>query len=89
MSMIKTRIAALEQSHRGASHATRPPGIPADAMQEAHRVAAVCNNWEELAAYLRSRLVEEDQDVVSLEERRRIDAVLNASARTIFDESRA
>jgi hypothetical protein len=88
MSMIKTRIAKLEETSQEASPASRPPGIPAEAMREARRVAAVCSSWEDLAAYLRSQLVLEDQDVVSFEERRRVDAVLNASARTIFEESR-
>ncbi len=89
MSMIKTRIAKLEETSQESSPASRPPGIPAEVMQEASRVAAVCSRWEDLAAYLRSQLAVEEQHVVSLEERRRTDAVLNASARTIFDEARA
>ena len=89
MSMIKSRIAKLEETSQESFPALRPPGIPAEAMREAHRVAAVCSPWEDLGAYLRSQLAVEEQHVISLEERRRIDSVLNASVRTIFDEARA
>lgn len=88
MSMIKTRVAKLEELSRDQNGVLRVPGIPADEMLEIRRVAATCGSPDELTAYLRTRLPDETTSIVSLEDRRRDDAVLGALARTIFEEVR-
>jgi hypothetical protein len=88
MSIIESRIAKLEQQTRNRVDPTRAPGIPDAEMSEIRRVAAVCNSPEELAAHIKTRLSMDDQAVVSLEDKRRTDAVLAAAARSIFDEVR-
>ena len=89
MSMIKTRIAKLEELSRDQSGALHVPGIPAEEMLKLRRVAATCGSADALATYLRTRLPGKDADVISLEDRRRNEAVLAAAARTIFEEVRA
>ncbi|WP_260598292.1 hypothetical protein [Sphingomonas endolithica] len=89
MSAIETRIAKLEQITRDRSGSLHVPGVTDEQMVEIRRVAAVCANPDDLAAYLRTRLPAGDAGVVSLDDRRRIDAVLSAAARTIFEEVRS
>jgi hypothetical protein len=86
MSMIKTRIAKLEETNQEASPALRPPGIPADAMAAIRATALICSTVQDLVAYLKT--LEDDQTdlVVSLEERRRLDAARSAFARSVFEE---
>jgi hypothetical protein len=86
MSVIRNRIAKLEELSRDQNGVLRVPGISDDEMSEIRRVAYLCGSAEELAAFLRSRLPDDAGGVVSLEDRRRNDAVLAAAARAIFDE---
>lgn len=86
MSGIKTRISKLEQTARVRNGSGRQPGIPDEVMEDARRVAAVCTTADELAANFKTRLPVQKGEVVSLDDRRRTDAVLGAAARSIFDE---
>ena len=89
MSIIETRIAKLEQITRVRTGNLHIPGIADAELDEIQRAAATCSSADELASYLRSRLPADDGIVVSLDDRRRIDAVLNATARAFFDEATA
>jgi hypothetical protein len=86
MPMIESRIAKLEQMTRDQGGELRIPGVTDDEMNEIRRVAGTCNTADGLIAYLRTRLPADEQAVVSLEDRRRADAVLAAAARTLFEE---
>lgn len=88
MSMIKSRLSKLEEMSRDRNGALRVPGISTEEMLEIRRVAATCGNPDEVAAFLRTRLPDKTSGVVSIEDRRRDDAVLGAFARTIFEEVR-
>ncbi len=87
MSMIKTRIAKLEESNQAASPALRPPGIAKDAMQAIRNTALLCATANELVAYLKTLESEPADLVVSLDERRRSDAARSAFARSVFEEA--
>ncbi|MDE0878321.1 MAG: hypothetical protein OSB00_06600 [Sphingomonas bacterium] len=87
MSVIESRIAKLEQIAQGRQSPATTPGLTDGALANIRRIARTCNNWQELAAYLRSRLPAEDQGVVQLETKRREEAALCAAARTFFDEA--
>jgi hypothetical protein len=87
MSMIKTRIAKLEETSREASPALRPPGIPADAMAAIRATAVLCSTAQDLVAYLKTLEDEQTYLVISLEERRRSDAARSAFARSVFEEA--
>lgn len=86
MSMIKSRLAKLEELSRDRNGTLRVPGVSPEDMAEIRRVAATCANVNELTAYLHSRLAVDDGGVVSLDERRRDAAVLATTARVIFDD---
>jgi hypothetical protein len=87
MSMIKTRIAKLEETNQEASPALRPPGIPADAMAAIRATALLCPTAHDLVAYLTTLEDEPTDLIVSLEERRRSDAARSAFARSVFEEA--
>lgn len=87
MSMIKTRIAKLEETSQESFPASRPPGIPADAMAAIRATALICSTVQELVAYLKTLEDDQRDRVVSLEERRRSDAARSAFARSIFEEA--
>ena len=82
---IERRLSKLEKDARiGASD--RKPGLSEEVMAEARRVAATCDRWEDLAAYLRTLQKDEPSDVISLDDRQRERAVTDAFARSLFDE---
>ncbi|WP_426265157.1 hypothetical protein [Sphingomonas sp. PWP1-2] len=86
MSAIENRIAKLEQKRRGETIVTRPPGIPADAMQTIRNAAAACGTVKELSAYLKGLEDNPTDHIVSLDDHRRSDTVRSAFARALFDE---
>ena len=87
MSMIKSRIAKLEETSQKALPALRPPGIPADAMAAIRATALLCPTVQDLVSYLKTLEDEATDHVVSLEERRRSDAARSAFARSVFEEA--
>jgi hypothetical protein len=89
MSMFKSRVAKLEEISRLKNGDHRAPGVPDEMMAEVHRVAAICGNWQELAAFLATLLPNEERDVVAIDDKQRRDAVLAAMARSIMDEVHA
>lgn len=82
---IERRLSKLEKDAR-ANTIDRQPGLSEEVMAEARRVAATCGCWQDLAAYLRTLQMGEDDDVISLDEMQRSKAVTDAFARSMFDE---
>lgn len=85
---IKNRVSNLEKHSRSAGDPNRVPGIPDELLTELRKVAATCATWQELDAHLKARTKREEQ-IISLDERRRSDAVTDAFARSLFDEVRS
>ena len=85
---IEHRLTKLEQIARDRHVTTRLPGISEEVLKDIRRVAAACNSPAELEAYLQSLQPRAEDRVVSLEEKRRTDAVMAGLARTMFEEAR-
>jgi hypothetical protein len=86
MSSIEQRVSKLEKSRHATS--SRFPGIPAEAMREIRRVAAVCETPVQLEGYLKTIEQPEDGGVTSIEVREQSNAARRALSRTIFEEAR-
>lgn len=85
---INRRLAKLEEHHRSMATPNRPPGVPEGVMDQARRVAATCERWQDVSDFLKT-LMSDEGEVVSLDRKRQTDAVVDAFARGLFEEVRA
>lgn len=86
MSIIRSRLDKLEATAALRGVVMRDPANSDAVLTDARRVAGVCDQWEDVAAYLRTR-TRTDANVISLDRRQHDDAVIDAAARAIFDEA--
>lgn len=83
---FQSRVTKLEQTARTIADSDCPPGIPDELAKQMRQVAATVGKWQDLEAYIATLESQSLDEVVSLEDRRRSDAVRKALARSVFDE---